>query len=318
MSNDTENQSTQQQQTQSVQQPVTPVTHAQDVHMQPAAATTPRSWIFTTLDYASRAGIIFVVLAFISEQSYRHIERTHDSIQIFAQKPPQSAPTAMALEYLNQEINFPFCPLKKTCSLRPQMEFDNLNLYDGQNDFGIHLDKDNLKSQDLRKAAFTKSNLRKIVISDIDLENANFKDTNLKDSQLWDVNLKCTRFTNSDLSGSNISFKNIEGAEFINTNISRTTILGGGTEGGLHPETFAAAWVWRGEEPRGLEQKFRTYAICDKPANYNGSVQYTRPDTFCSTKNTIQQVQRNVCQVVEASSVFDWIDDQLSGVRDLF
>lgn len=289
-----------------------------DFEKQPAQDT-KRHWSLIVLDYASRAGIIFVVLAFITEQSYRHIERTQDSFQLIKQEPPQSAPAAMALEYLNQEVTFPLCPLKKTCSLRSQMEFDNLNLYDEKKDFGIHLDKDNLKSQDLRSATFTKSNLQKIVVSEINLENATFKDSNLKQAQFWDVNLKCARFSNSDLSGTAIAVQNIEGAEFINTNISKIKVLADGEETGLHPETFAAAWVWRGEEPQGLDSKFRTYAVCEKPADYNPNQSYsTKPDTFCVIKNRISQVQRNVCQVVEAGGMVDWVDEQMSIVRDLF
>ncbi|MEM7619466.1 MAG: pentapeptide repeat-containing protein [Pseudomonadota bacterium] len=277
-----------------------------------------RHWSLIVLDYTSRAGIIFVVLAFITEQSYRHIERTQDSFQLIKQEPPQSAPAAMALEYLNQEVTFPLCPLKKTCSLRTKMEFDNLNLYDADKDFGVHLDKDNLKSQDLRNATFTKSNLQKIVISDINLENSTFTDTNLKNSQFWDVNLKCARFSNSDLSGAAISFFNIKGAEFINTNISNIKLLGDAKQAGLHAETFAAAWVWRDEEPKGLTSKYRTYAVCEKPSDFQKGVHYSKPDTYCVRRNPIQQVQRNVCQVVEASNAIDWFDEQLSAVRDLF
>ena len=145
-----------------------------EVQAQAQVSGNKSSMMTKVLDIGTRAGIILAAIAFVSEFEYRHIDRTASAFEQTIQKPPQSDVAAMALSYLNQEITYPFCPLKSICSVRGRHSFENLELYNTARDTGIRLEKANMKRQSLVKAQFITSDMRKISISEIDLNKSFF------------------------------------------------------------------------------------------------------------------------------------------------
>ena len=307
-----------------------------EVQAQAQVSGKKKGMMSRVLEIGTRAGIILAAIAFVSEYEYRHIERTVDAFQQTIQKPPQSDVAAMALSYLNQEITYPFCPLKSICSVRGRHSFENLELYNQARDKGVRLEKANLRSQSLAKASFITSDMRKVSISEIDLNRASFKETLLQEAQLLDVDLKCAKFLNSDLSGATIYYKNIAGAEFLGTNVSNLQMIDpeGGPQAidpdedkgqefktlkkfGLTPATFAGAWAWRGEEPV-VPKAYQTYSVCDKPVG-GVSIALSKPAN-CQVKRQVQIIPQNVCQQLEASptmykATINWLDRQILALK---
>ncbi len=299
---------------------------------QEEAGSSERKWFGNILEIGAKAGIILAVIAFISENEYRHNERTERSFQALNANKPQSDLAAMAIDYLNRDIHYPMCPFKSFCLIRSRRSFENFDFYSDRRDEGIRLERDNMAVRALQNAKIKSSDLRKITISEISLERASFVDVKMQGAKLYDVDLTCSSFQNADLSKAEIYFKSIAGAQFLGTNISGLTfpdIDPAEDEGkrdpslekrGLRPHTFAGAWAWRGEEPN-LPKVYQTYEVCDKPADINQAVngEVSKPQN-CVAKTKVTTIPVSVCQQLEASSgtgqaIVSWVDRQINYLK---
>lgn len=287
------------------------------------------------LEILSSASILFAVVAFVSEYSYRHIERTERSIQLLTLVPPQSEAAAMALEYLNRDISIPLCPFTQLCSIRPPLELRDLDLYDKADKEGVVISRRNLS-----EAKIEKSDLRGIVFNNVNLERASFRDTDLRGSRFNLVDLECTQFVNTDLSGATITFNSLNGAEFLNANISDVTFeIAGqaffdGTDdtrtytsqmqsAGMYPETLSGAWAWKGHEPRNLPEIYQTYFVCenDQPIPENASLNLPS-GANCKIKypENIKQLRSCAMQTEESpvTRTMDWVGEKFERAKSLF
>lgn len=287
------------------------------------------------LEILSSASILFAVVAFVSEYSYRHIERTERSIQLLTLVPPQSEAAAMALEYLNRDISIPLCPFDQICSIRPPLELRDLALYDKADKEGVVISRRNLTGANIEK-----SDLRGIVFNNVNLERASFRDTDLRGARFNLVDLECTQFVNTDLSGTTITFNSLNGAEFLNANISDVTFeIAGqaffdGTDdtrtytsqmesAGMYPETLSGAWAWKGHEPKNLPEDYQTYFVCENdqpipdsvslniPSGGNCKIKY--PENIKENRSCIMQADRS-----PATRTMEWIGEKFERAKDMF
>ncbi len=301
---------------------------------QPVRRRTFRGRIVRAVEVLSSASILFAVVAFVSEYNYRHIERTERSIQLLSLDPPQSEAAAMAIEYLNQDINVPLCPFSEICSIRPRLNFRDINLFDQKDQEGVIISR-----RDLGRVRIESSDLRGIIFLNANLKRASFFDTDLRQSQFNLVDLDCGQFVGSDLSGSTITFNSMNGTEFFNANISDVTFEIAGEafmeededtrelgrrmrSAGLYPGSLSGAWAWKGQEPKGLPPGYKTYFTCEPVQGEFQSLNKRRPEEaqcMIASPENISDVEGK-CQVQGDSDTlfnqsYEWMTDQIDRAR---
>jgi len=136
---------------------------------------------------------------------------------------------------------------------------------------GINLERSNLRSANLESAELERANLRYARLNFINLGNANLSNANFYDAKLHHAKLAGIKAHNANFELAEMYFADVTNADFKGANLAwahfvLTNISGADFSKAKHLDntTFKEVWAWRGQMPKGLENREEIeLKVCD-------------------------------------------------------